>query len=93
MTENLMCNCEGFARDTATTNEYHVTIGGCPYCDPPRCPHCGRILTVRPCDQWIIPRYPYYPQPNYPWWPYYGTGDVWKYTPGPTSTDTITLTS
>ena len=57
---------------------------GCPHCDRPRCPKCGRIL--HPGD---YPVYPYYPSPYtpfpypqntpspYPQYPYYtwcGTG-------------------
>jgi len=53
-----------------TTNIYYVGENGtfdcrCPYCDPPRCPCCGRPY-CRPRPPWER-----YPQPcDPPWYPY-----------------------
>jgi hypothetical protein len=47
----------------------------CPYCDPPRCAHCGRVLA----PYRAIPYYPAYPYPGWPpqpWITYTTCGDA-----------------
>ena len=90
MDECNYCHVEGAGTDTTgnVTISGTSTTGGCPYCDPPRCPHCGRILS--PYNPYpIYPIYPYWPQPHNPWWDHYtwcssdttggSTSGVYKY--------------
>ena len=67
------CNCHQMGNDT-TGGNFTITYPSgtgdywsCPYCDPPRCPGCGRILSP----------YPYYHLPyRNPWVdPYYTWGN------------------
>lgn len=39
----------------------------CPYCDPPRCPCCGRPLYGYQGQQWPSPWTPYPWYPSGPW--------------------------
>ena len=53
--ETSICNCQDIT---------FYYSGGCPICDPPRCPCCGRIL-----GPYRV--YPYYPPYIGDWPPYY----------------------
>jgi len=47
----------------------------CPFCDPPRCPHCGRELSPYAPVPW--PQYPPWYAPSTPYWaPYWNTQQV-----------------
>ena len=60
---------------TSNTQSWYWPNTPCPYCDPPRCPHCGRLLEARPYYPVVYPTYPYIPTwPLGPWITYTANG-------------------